>query len=116
MNISNSESLGGKKESQGLRKAPWHLLPYEALSGVVDVMWHGASKYGQRNWELGMEYSEVFGATMRHLTDWWNKTDKGKGPGRDKDTGYSDLWHAATNILFLITYELRGSGKDDRPQ
>lgn len=106
---------GGKKDSQGLNKAPWHLLPFDALGAVVTVMWYGARKYEDRNWEKGMAYSDVFGGVMRHLSDWWNKTDHGKGPGKDKDTGYSELWHAATGLLFLVTYELRGKGKDDRP-
>jgi hypothetical protein len=100
----------GRKDSQGLKKAPWHLLPYDALGGIVNVLWYGASKYSQRNWELGMAYSDVFGGVMRHLTDWWNRIDK------DPETGYSHLWHAGAGILFLITYELRGIGKDDRPE
>lgn len=115
MGQTETSELGGRKDSQGLKKAPWYLLPYDAIEGIVMVVWHGAKKYDPRNWELGMEYSEVFGAAQRHMTDWWMKKDKGKGPGRDADTGYSDLWHAATNIIFLMTYELRGSGKDDRP-
>ena len=108
-------ALGGLKDSQGMKKAPWHLLPFDAINGIVEVLWYGAKKYAPRNWEKGMAYSDVFGATMRHLTDWWHKTDKGKGPGRDADTGYSDLWHAGCNILFLIAYERRGVGHDDRP-
>jgi hypothetical protein len=56
-----------------------------------------------------MNYSDVFGGVMRHLTSWWSREDK------DPETGYSHLWHAGCGILFLITYELRGVGKDDRP-
>ena len=100
----------GRKDSQGLKKAPWHLLPYDALGGIVKVLWYGANKYSERNWELGMPYSDVYGGIMRHLTDWWNRIDT------DPETGYSHLWHAGCGILFLITYEMRGVGKDDRPQ
>lgn len=105
----------GLKDSMGLKKMPWHLLPFDAVEAIVEVLWFGANKYAPRNWELGMPYSEVFGGVQRHLTDWFMRKDKGKGPGRDVDTGFSDLWHAATGILFLIAYEMRGVGKDDRP-
>lgn len=106
----------GVKDSMGLNKDPWQLLPFDALKALVQVFWHGAKKYEPRNWEKGMEYSEVFGGVMRHLTDWWNRTDDGKGPGKDKDTGYSHLWHAGVGVLFLIAYEIRGVGTDDRPK
>lgn len=101
--------LGGRKESQGLKKSPWHLLPYDVMKEVVQVFWAGAVKYEERNWEKGMPYSDVFGAAMRHLTDWWNGEDK------DPETGISHLAHAATNILFLLAYQKRKTGKDDRP-
>ena len=32
----------------------------------------------------------------------------------DTETGYSHLWHAACCLMFLIAYEARGSGTDDR--
>ena len=105
-------SDSGTKYDAG--KARWSLLPFDGLSGIVQVLMFGASKYGERNWEKGIEYDRVFDALQRHLTDWWQKNDKGKGPGKDADTGYSDLWHAGCCILFLITYEARGIGKDTR--
>ena len=101
--------LGGKKESQGLKKAPWHLLPYAALSEVVNVFWHGAQKYGERNWEKGMPYSDVFGGVMRHLTEWWEGNDL------DSETKLNHLAHACAGILFLLSYQIFGDGKDDRP-
>ena len=64
---------------------------------------------GQRNWEKGMAWSDVYGGVMRHLFSWWNK----EGP--DPETNFSHLWHAGCGLLFLITYEIRGLGKDDRP-
>jgi hypothetical protein len=75
----------------------------------------GAKKYAPRNWELGMDWDRCFDALMRHMTDWYQRVDKGKGPGKDAETGYSDLWHAGACIVFLISYELRGKGRDTRP-
>lgn len=90
-------------------KDPWHLLPYDALRGIVKVLAFGATKYRERGWEEGMAYSRCYSAAIRHLTSWWNKE------GVDNDTGYSHLWHAGCCVLFLIAYEIRGAGTDDRP-
>ena len=90
-------------------KDPWHLFPWDAARGIVKVLAFGASKYKARGWEAGMEWSRCFGALQRHMTAWWNRE------GVDLDTGYSHLWHAGCCIMFLIAYELRGVGTDDRP-
>ena len=90
-------------------KDPWHLVPWEAMKALVLVLRFGAGKYGERNWEKGMAWSRCFAALHRHLFAWWTK----EGP--DPETGYSHLWHALCCVVFLITYELRGIGTDDRP-
>lgn len=90
-------------------KDPWHLLPYDAVRGIVKVLAFGAHKYSARGWEAGMDWSRCYSALQRHLVAWFHKE------GVDPDTGYSHLWHAGCCILFLIAYELRGIGKDDRP-
>jgi hypothetical protein len=92
-------------------KDPWHLAPWDAFRALIAVLAYGAAKpeYGPRNWEGGMEWSRVFAAAQRHLTAWWMKE------GTDPDTGYSHLWHAGCCVLFLIAYEIRGTGTDDRP-
>lgn len=101
----------GDSMKKDFNKDPWHLLPWDAVGALVKVIAFGAKKYAPRGWESngGMEYSRLFSATQRHLTAWFN------GEKADSDTGYSHLWHAGTCILFLIAYELRGIGKDDRP-
>lgn len=91
-------------------KDPWHLAPWDAFKAIVKVMDFGAKKYAARNWEKGMDWSRLYSATLRHLTAWW------EGEKADADTGYSHLWHAGCCVVFLIAYELRGVGKDDRPQ
>jgi len=97
-------------------KDPWHLAPWDAFLAIVKVLAFGAAKYRERGWEEGMAWSRVYSACMRHLTDWFQQRDKGKGKGRDADTGYSDLWHAGCCVCFLIAYEMRGMvTHDDRP-
>lgn len=90
-------------------KVRYDLLPPEGVNAVAVILTLGAEKYSARNWELGMDWSRPFGACLRHLFAWWG------GEDRDPDTGKSHLWHAACNLFFLITYEKRGVGKDDRP-
>ena len=91
------------------RKDPWHLMPWDALRCVVLVLALGADKYGVRNWEKGMAWSRCHAALMRHMTAWWLRE------GVDQETGCSHLWHGGCCLLFLIAYELRGLGTDDRP-
>lgn len=97
----------GRKDDGG--KAPWHLLPPDALNEIVLVLEFGARKYGDRNWERGMAWSRPFSALMRHMWAWW------RGEDFDPETGYSHLAHAGCCILFLMTYRGRDVGVDDRP-
>jgi len=39
-----------------------------------------------------------------------------EGEKADRQIGYSHLWHASACVLFLIAYEIRGVGEDDRPK
>lgn len=87
-----------------------HLLPFDALEGIAKVLDFGAKKYAERNWELGMAWHRPFGALMRHMWEWW------KGNDKDPETGLSHLLHAGCCILFLISYEMRGVGTDNRPK
>ena len=101
-------------------KVRLELIPSEAVYALGSVLTFGAAKYGDRNWELGMKWSRVFGACMRHLWCWWG----GKGPtaanfvfgANDEETEFSHLWHAMACISFLVTYEERSVGEDDRSQ
>ena len=76
-------------------------IPYELLT-------FGAKKYGARNWEKGMHWSRPFGALMRHMWAWW------RGEKFDAESSRPHLWHAACCLMFLIAYEGRNIGKDDR--
>lgn len=110
----NKDRLDLKEVDNG-RKDDVHKLRYdlftrEALDQIAMVLTFGANKYTDRNWEKGISYGRVFGATMRHLWAWWG------GETLDKESGISHLAHAGCNIVFLLTYESRGLGKkfDDR--
>lgn len=94
------------------------LIAPEFIFGTARVLTFGAAKYAERNWEKGMSWGRCFGAMMRHLWAWWG----GAGPTRknfvfgelDDETGLSHLWHAACCLMFLVAYEERQIGTDDR--
>lgn len=89
-------------------KVRMDLIPPEAMFALATVLTFGAEKYAARNWEKGMSWGRVFGALMRHLWAWW------RGEGKDPETGYSHLWHALCCVVFLVAYEERKAGTDDR--
>ena len=101
-------SEGTKHDGDKIRM---ELIPPELNIGVGDILTFGAQKYADRNWEKGMAWSRVYGALLRHLTSWFNPFESDLDP----ETGKSHLWHAGCCIAFLIAYEARGTGTDDRP-
>lgn len=108
------ETMKMNKSEEGWKddydKPRWDLLPPELMEETAKVLGFGAAKYGARNWEKGMSWGRPFAALMRHMWAWWRK----ENGGIDKETGYSHLAHAACCLAFLIAYEKRGIGKDDR--
>lgn len=98
----------GYRNDEG--KAPWHLLPTDAMEEIVRVYQFGAKKYGERNYEKGMGFSRPFSSMMRHSWAWW------RGEDRDPESGLNHMAHAAVNAMFLLTYALRADLKyfDDR--
>ena len=97
--------MKGVKHDGG--KLPYHLLPFDAVDEVVAVLQHGAKKYGDRNWEQGMDWSRLLGATLRHLSSY------SQGQRIDPETRLPALAHAACDLLFLLAYEKRAVGNDD---
>lgn len=99
-------------EDEGIQsdKMPMDLIAPEIMVALSQVLRYGAKKYAPRNWEKGMDWSRVFGAAQRHLWAWWAREDK------DAETALSHLAHAACCVMFLIAYEERECGSDDRPR
>lgn len=105
--VATPDQQGGVKHDAGKNRL--ELLPPELMFGVGSVLTFGAVKYSDRNWEKGMSWSRPFGALMRHMWAWW------RGDKADPETGMSHLWHAGCCLAFLIAYEARSVGQDDRP-
>lgn len=105
---------GIKKDNSGIKydehKPRWDLLPYDALQEIAKVMTYGAIKYEPRNWEKGMSWSRVFASMQRHLSAWFHGNDV------DYESKMSHLAHAACGIMYLLAFECRENGIDDRPK
>jgi hypothetical protein len=97
----------GKKNDT--EKPRLDLIPPSIIFAMGDILTSGAGIYGDRNWEAGMLWHRPYGALQRHLNAWW------AGESLDKESGKSHLWHAAAELAFLIEYEAKGTGQDDRP-
>lgn len=103
--------MAGIKHDQD--KLRYDLVPLDALEEVIKVLGYGANKKGERNWEEGIEYSRLYAATQRHLSQWFQFRVE-----RDFESDLPHLAHAACNLLFLLAYEVRGrvvEGIDNRP-
>ena len=88
------------------------LLPFEALEAVAEVLTFGAKKYSDNNWQLVEDADKRYLAAMlRHLIACK------KGEMIDSESGLSHLAHAATNMLFLLWFEIDKAKKraDDLP-
>lgn len=90
-------------------KTPYHLISPLFLEGLALVLKDGANKYGERNWEKGMNWSRLYRASFGHQLDWYMR----RGP--DSESGLSHLLHAAACLMMLYEYEVRRLGNDDRP-
>lgn len=97
--------------------ATGHVLPYSdtpletyspVIKGVAEVMSFGAKKYAAHNWRKGMNWTRLSDATIRHLTSYKS------GEILDPESGLNHLYHACTDMLFLLTYTQEQLGTDDR--
>ncbi len=84
------------------------LVPPDAIEGLGRVLTYGAQKYPAHNWARGMAWSRVYGAALRHLAAFWG------GEDLDAESELPHLEHALCCLAFLVTYQRRGLGDDDR--
>lgn len=97
---------GGRHYDKG--KLRLDLITPEMAVAQAAVLTYGAEKYGDNNWEQGMDWNKLFGSALRHLWKWW------AGEDLDSESGLPHLWHAYCNVGFLLTYRERKAGRDNR--
>jgi len=89
-------------------KPQWGLMPWKALSQVVDVLTYGARKYAPDNWKkVPNARQRYIDAGFRHFTAY------ASGEKNDSETGKSHLAHAMCCLLFLLAFDL-GEVNDTR--
>ncbi len=95
----------GVKHDDG--KHRWHLMAWDFLQEMVEVMQNGAEKYSPFNWKL-FEYQEAkdkyFSAAQRHLVAYQ------LGELRDTESNKTHLAHAACCLMFLWWHERANGG------
>jgi hypothetical protein len=99
-----------KKNDDG--KPRVDLVPFDAIEAAGEVLAFGAKKYGTWNWTqgTGLAWHSLARAALSHLGKW------AMGENVDPESGLSHLAHALCCLLFLVTYERRKHGVDDRPR
>lgn len=97
---------GGTKADED--KPRTDLVPIKAILRIAEVMGHGAEKYDAYNWRRGINFSRLFGATMRHLLAYWD------GQDLDSDSGLHHMAHAGCCITMLLTLIEERPDLDDR--
>ena len=94
-------------------KPRYDLVPVYPTEAAAKVFAFGANKYGDRNWELGLQYGRLKAALMRHVEAFW------KGEEIDPESGLPHLGHAMCCLMMLTEQTLNpnydADELDDRP-
>jgi hypothetical protein len=91
--------MSGVKYDNG--KPQWSLLPFKALTEVVEVLTYGAKKYAPDNWKKVPDARRRYiDAGFRHFTAY------ASGETHDPETGKHHLAHAVCCLLYLIAFDL----------
>lgn len=96
---------GGEK---GQKLERFDLIPVLPLAEVARLYGAGASKYADRNWELGYAWSLSYAAMQRHANLFWG------GESTDPETKRHHLAAVIFHAMALMEYEYKGKGTDDR--
>ena len=103
MNLAKSATLVsssvGKKNDEGKNRLD--LIEPEFIEAVGQVLTFGAEEYGPNNWQ-NVEDAEnrYYAAAMRHLMAYR------KGEKTDPESKLPHLAHVATNMMFLMHFEM----------
>ena len=94
---------------KGRKLARMDLIPADPLWELAEHYGKGCSKYADRNWERGYDWSLSYGAAMRHMVQFWS------GEDTDVETGSKHVIAAAWHCLALAEFMDTNRAKDDRP-
>lgn len=97
-NMITSPPTKGTGKRYNADKVRHDLLPPFAINEVAKVFTKGAVKYGDRNWENGMDWNVVMASLKRHINAFES------GEDLDVETKLLHMSHVATNAIFLTEY------------
>jgi uncharacterized HAD superfamily protein len=90
-------------------KPRYDLVPPFAYNQLATALMKGAEIYGERDWENGLQWSEVIASLERHLNAFKN------GEDHDPESGLLHISHVLTNAAFLTEfYKIHPQGDDRR--
>jgi hypothetical protein len=99
--INQAEGVGVKYDGG---KPQWSLMPWDALTEVVDVLTYGAKKYSPDNWKIVPNARQRYiDAGFRHFTAY------AAGEKNDSETDMNHLAHAMCCMLFLLAFDKDGT-------
>jgi len=91
------------------------LVRPEFTRGIAEALTYGYTKYDEQRGDIqnylkgdGFYYSTILDSLERHIGAFKSGVDI------DEESGIHHLLMAATNLMFLHTYEVSDKGKDDR--
>lgn len=108
--LSSSQALGSRQCRDDPSKLLFQLIPPEAEEALARALSYGArKKYGARNWEKGLPWSETIGSLRRHLNAFM------KGETHDAESGLLHTDLLICNAAFLCTMVARRPDLNDLP-
>lgn len=97
------------KDALGIRRTPFHLLPWPVLGELALALLEGALKYGANNWRtIGVRGSVYVSAAMRHVAQYE------EGEDVDPDSGVHHLTKAIACLVIMRDAQRLGRFVDDR--
>ena len=76
-------------------KPKWGLVDFKSLEVMVRVLEFGSAKYGEFNWQKGLDKREICESLLRHVFSYLN------GELIDSESGISHIGHIQANSMFL---------------
>jgi len=86
------------EENKGLRyntgKRKWSLVHFRSLEPMIEVLEYGAGKYAPKNWQKGLDKSEILESLQRHVAKLFD------GEDIDQESGLHHIGHIMCNAMF----------------
>jgi hypothetical protein len=108
----NQTKPSNPKDSLGIKKVPFHVIPQQVLGEVGLALMEGARKYGSYNFReksMGVKAMVYVDALWRHVSAYV------EGQETDPDSGLPHIVKAITCLIVLRDAQLNGMCEDDRP-